>query len=64
MQFSTDLPYGSKAIAEHLASGAKLKMNVSKEADAAFMAELKRTDPKRYARIERTIVRSAYPQAA
>ena len=51
MQFSTNLPYGSKAIAAHLASGEKLKMNVSTEADKAFIKELRRTDPKRYERL-------------
>lgn len=30
-------------------------MNVSKEADAAFMAELQRTDPKRYANLIRNM---------
>ena len=51
MHFSTDLPSGSKAIAEHLASGMKLKINVSQEVDTAFMAELRRTDAKRYERL-------------
>jgi len=63
MQFSTNLPYGSK-VAEHLASGVSLKMNVSADADAVFMSELKRTDPKRYARIEKAILERAYAKAA
>lgn len=50
MQFSTDLPHGKKGIA----SG-KLPMNVSKEADQSFMVELRRTDPSRYARLEKAI---------
>lgn len=55
MQFSTNLPYGEKQIREHIESGANLPMNVSREADQAFMAELRRTDPKRYARLEKAI---------
>ncbi|MGA2430166.1 MAG: hypothetical protein ABSH13_16820 [Candidatus Acidiferrum sp.] len=48
---STDVPYRLKAIRAHLTSGASLPMNVSREADAAFMQELKRMDPKRHARL-------------
>ncbi len=33
-------------------------MNVSKEADAAFMRELERTDPRRYENLRRNMLRS------
>jgi len=55
MQLSTNLPYGGKRIRQHLESGASLPVNVSREADRAFMAELQRTDPGRYARLEKAI---------
>lgn len=55
MQFSTNLPYGGKGVRKHLESGASLPMNVSRDAEQAFMAELRRTDPKRYARLEKAI---------
>lgn len=59
MQFSTDLPYGSKAIHQHIDSGAKLSMNVSSEADAAFMRELQREDSQRYERLVKNIQTAA-----
>ena len=37
---------------EHIDSGAKLSMNVSPEADAAFMRELRREDSPRYERLD------------
>ena len=55
MQLSTNLPYGNKEVRKHLESGSNLPTNVAREADQAFMAELRRTDPKRYARLEKTI---------
>ena len=55
MQLSTNLPYGSKEVHKHLESGVNLPMNVSREANQAFMTELRRTDPKRYARLEKAI---------
>jgi hypothetical protein len=55
MQLSTNLPYGEKRIRQHLESGASLSMNVSREADREFMAELRRTDPRRHARLEKAI---------
>jgi hypothetical protein len=36
-----------------------LKMNVSKEADAAFMAEVKREDPERYERLLKNMLKQA-----
>jgi hypothetical protein len=55
MQLSTDLPYGEKRVRKHLESGASLPMNVSRQADREFMADLRRTDPRRYARLEKAI---------
>jgi len=55
MQLSTNLPYGEKRIRKHLESGASLPVNVSREADREFMAELRRTDPRRYGRLEKAI---------
>jgi hypothetical protein len=55
MQLSADLPYGTKAIEAHLSTTAPLmKGNVSQEAGQAFMLELKRTVPERYANLERS----------
>jgi len=39
-------------------------MNVSTKADRAFLEELKRTDPQRYARLARNMEREAGRQAA
>jgi hypothetical protein len=55
MQLSTNLPYGIKAIREHLDRGVELKMNVSEQADRAFMAELRRTDLHRFNALEKAI---------
>lgn len=55
MQLSTDLPYWEKRIRKHLESGGSLPMNVSRQADREFITELRRTDPKRYARLEKVI---------
>ena len=52
----TDLPYGD-SIAEHLASGQSLQMNVSKEADAAFMRELQECDASRFTSLQRNMLR-------
>jgi Txe/YoeB family toxin of Txe-Axe toxin-antitoxin module len=60
MQFSTDLPSGVKAVLEHIESGKKLSPNVSKKADAAFMASLKRQDRDRYDRLIENMQRRAY----
>ena len=62
MQFSTDLPYGEKEVQKHLESKQTLPMNVSKSADQTFMSELKRTDPRRYDRLEKAIRVSALRQ--
>jgi hypothetical protein len=59
MQFSTDLPYGSKAVQQHIDSGAKLSMNVTPEADAVFMRELQLEDSKRYDRLMKNIQTAA-----
>ena len=51
----------------HLASGVQLTSNVSREADAAFLAELKRSDCERYNRLVNAMQRQAYrnlPKAA
>jgi hypothetical protein len=48
MQFSTNLPSGTRAILDHIKSGVVLSSNVSKAADIAFMQELKRTDRVRF----------------
>jgi hypothetical protein len=55
MRLSTNLPYGENRIRQHFESGASLPMNVSRQADREFMAELRRTDPRRYARLEKAI---------
>jgi len=47
MQLSTNLPYGFKAVQKHIGSGVSLPMNVTPEADAAFMRELQREDSQR-----------------
>jgi hypothetical protein len=60
MQLSTDLPYGSKAVMQHINSGASLAMNVSKEADSVFMAEVKRIDRTRYDRLIKNMQKDAY----
>ena len=60
MQFSTDLPHGPKAIAEYLASGQSLRMNVSREADRAFRFDLKKSDPKRWAKLDAELQRDFY----
>ena len=55
MLLSTNLPYKKNGVRKHLESGAILPMNVSREADQAFMTELRRTDATRYARLEKAI---------
>src|ERR1700730_8583835 len=57
MQVSTNLPSGPVAIEKQLASGESLRMNVSKEADAAFMRELQDGDPIRYARLHKNMLK-------
>jgi len=59
MQLSTNLPYGSAAVQQHINSGAKLQMNVSAEADAAFMRELQRDDSQRYDRLIKNLQTAA-----
>jgi hypothetical protein len=59
MNLSTNLPSGLST-AEYINQDRDLLLNVSKEADAAFMAELKRTDEPRYNRLVTIIQRSAY----
>ena len=60
MQFSSDLPHSPKAIAEYLASGQTLRMNVSKQAYRAFRFELKKADPKRWAALDAELQRDFY----
>ena len=60
MQFSSDCPYGLKAIAQYLASGQTLRMNVSKQADRAFRFELKKADPKRWAALDAELQKDFY----
>ncbi len=57
MQLSTNLPCGPAAITEHLPTGASLRMNLSKDADAAFMRELQEPDAPRYARLQKNMLR-------
>jgi hypothetical protein len=44
----------------HLASGVPLTMNVTKDADTAYLAELKRTDRLRYDRLMEAMRKQAY----
>jgi hypothetical protein len=60
MQVSTNLPSGSAAIEEHLATGEPLQMNVSKKADREFRFELKKTDRKRWANLDAGAQREFY----
>lgn len=62
MQLSTDLPSELKAIKKYFANRGEtnLPMNVSKEADAAFVSELRRTDLARYARLRKTLDIAGY----
>jgi hypothetical protein len=57
MQVSTNLPSGPAAIEKHLASGQSLQINVSKDADAAFMRELQECDAPRYARLQKNLLK-------
>ena len=57
MQVSTNLPSGPAAIEKHWASGESLQMNVSKEADTAFMRELQDVDAPRYARLQKNMLK-------
>ena len=59
MQVSPDLPYGMKAVADHLARSQSLKMNVSREADRAYRFEL-RKNVKRWANLETAMFRDFY----
>jgi len=56
MKLNTNLPYGWKAIIEHLSKGAMLTRNVGEEADRAFMRELEREDPQRHHRLMKNIL--------
>jgi hypothetical protein len=63
MQLSTNMPSGQSA-AEHINQDPDaLSMNVSKGADAAFVAELRRSDEPRYNRLVTNIQKAAYAQA-
>jgi hypothetical protein len=64
MQLSTDLPSGPSAARNHITTRGEnpLSRNVSREADLAFMTELARTDPARYARLEKSIQTAALRQ--
>jgi hypothetical protein len=57
MQLSTNLPCGPSAIEEHPASAESLQMNVSKEADAAFMCGLQESDAPRFARLHKNMLK-------
>jgi hypothetical protein len=57
LRLSTNLACGPQAIEEHLASGESLRMNVSKDADAAFVRELQESDAPRYARLQKNMLR-------
>lgn len=57
LQLSTNLPCGPQAIEKHLASGESWRMNVSKQADAAFMRELQESDAPRYARLQKNMLK-------
>lgn len=59
MQLSTNLPCGSAAVQQHIDSGAKLSMNVSPEADAAFIRALQHEDSQRYDRLMKNIQTAA-----
>ncbi len=61
MQVSTDLPCGLKAVADHLAGGQvqSLQMNVTPEADRAFLFELKK-NVKRWTNLEAAMFRDFY----
>jgi len=64
MQLSTDLPCGVKAVADHLASGQSLQMNVSPEADQAFRLALKnKRKSSRWQSLEHAMRRDFYRQA-
>jgi hypothetical protein len=52
---STNLPTGPTA----LPSAALLSSNVRKEADAAFMRELQRTDPRRHSALVKNLQKAA-----
>ena len=60
MQFSTDCPYGPRAVREFIDSGQSLSMNVSWEADRAFRFDLKKSDPKRWAKLDAELQRDFY----
>lgn len=60
MQLSASVPCGPRAIAEYLAHGEPLRMNVSKEADRAFRFELKKADPKRWAALDAELHKDFY----
>ena len=51
MQLSTNLPTSLKQYDSLPGTPLRLPMNVSRESDASFMAELKRTDPVRHRRL-------------
>jgi hypothetical protein len=57
MQVPTNLPFGPAAIEKHLASGESLQMNVSKDADVAFMRELQESDAPSYARLHKNMLK-------
>jgi len=54
---------GLREAIERFEHGETLPMNVSEEADAAFMSELERTDPHRYANLIRNMCRAAKAEA-
>ena len=60
MLFSSDLPCGVRAVREFIASGQSLRMNVSREADRAFRFDLKKTDPKRWAKLDAELQKDFY----
>jgi hypothetical protein len=63
MQLSTNLPSGQSAVKHINQNPDPLPMNVSKDADAGFMAELRRIDEPRYNGLVANILKAAYAQA-
>lgn len=60
MQFSGDVPHDPQAIADYLAHGEPLRMNVSKEADRVFRFELRKSEVKRWANLEAAMFQDFY----
>jgi hypothetical protein len=63
LHVSTNLPSGPAATGDHSASCDTLQINVSKEADAAFMRELQECDAPRYARLQKNMLKGRAPKS-